>query len=335
MRMRCFRACWCVAMLLAWSAARAAQEFRATVKGQVVDSSKAALPGATVTVRNQETNEVATATTNTDGNYTVPFLRPGIYTLTVEMSGFQKYTRSDMRLEVSQVARDQRAARRRRRDRKRERLRRIAAARNEQGRSRHGHRPGTHRGAAAPVAQPDGARDADRRRHLQRAGHLPPSVRQRRAGRLVDERRAEPQQRIPARRRAQQREPGRQQHRLRPSGRCGAGVQDADELLRRAVRPDGRRRHEHVAEVGHQLLPRHRLRVLPAQVARRELVPAERAQHAEGGALPRSVRIRDRRPGEDSRPLQRHQQDVLHVQRREIPRGHAGRAVQQRADARR
>jgi hypothetical protein len=91
-------------LLLAVTGALHAQEFRATVKGQVTDTSQAALPGATVTVRNQETNEVATATTNNEGNYTIPFLRPGIYALTVEMSGFQKYTRSDMRLEVGQVA---------------------------------------------------------------------------------------------------------------------------------------------------------------------------------------------------------------------------------------
>src|SRR3954465_10603747 len=93
-----------VAILLAMVGGATAQEFRATVKGQVVDSSKASLPGATVTIRNQDTNEVATATTNTEGNYTIPFLRPGTYTLTVEMSGFQKYSRSDMRLEVSQIA---------------------------------------------------------------------------------------------------------------------------------------------------------------------------------------------------------------------------------------
>ena len=39
---------------------------------------------------------------------------PALYTLTVEMSGFQKYTRTDMRLQVGQIADDQRAARRRR-----------------------------------------------------------------------------------------------------------------------------------------------------------------------------------------------------------------------------
>src|SRR3954465_8288240 len=93
-----------VAILLAMVSGATAQEFRATVKGQVVDSSQASLPGATVNIQNQETNEVATTTTNNEGNYTLPFLRPGLYTLTVEMSGFQKYTRKDMRLEVGQTA---------------------------------------------------------------------------------------------------------------------------------------------------------------------------------------------------------------------------------------
>ncbi|HYX81213.1 MAG TPA: carboxypeptidase-like regulatory domain-containing protein, partial [Gemmatimonadales bacterium] len=104
MRRRVYRGLFGAALVLAAAAGVTAQEFRATVKGQVVDSSQAALPGATVTVRNQQTNEVATATTNTEGNYTIPFLKPGIYTLTAEMSGFQTYTRKDMTLEVGQTA---------------------------------------------------------------------------------------------------------------------------------------------------------------------------------------------------------------------------------------
>ena len=98
------KAVLCLAFLLLVAASATAQEFRATVKGQIVDSSQAALPGATVTVRNQETGEVGTATTNNDGSYTVPFLRPGLYSVTVEMSGFQTYKQTDMRLQVSQVA---------------------------------------------------------------------------------------------------------------------------------------------------------------------------------------------------------------------------------------
>ena len=54
----------CAVAALAASVPAVGQEFRATVKGVVVDTSQAALPGATVTVQNQETNEMATATTN-------------------------------------------------------------------------------------------------------------------------------------------------------------------------------------------------------------------------------------------------------------------------------
>ena len=92
------------AVLLAMAGGAAAQEFRATIRGQVVDSSQGALPGATVTAQTTETHEVATAPTNQEGTYTIPVLRPGLYTLTVEMPGFQKHSRTDMRLEVNQTA---------------------------------------------------------------------------------------------------------------------------------------------------------------------------------------------------------------------------------------
>jgi hypothetical protein len=104
MKLRSFYAPLTAVLLLASAGGLSAQEFRATVKGQVTDTSQAALPGATVTITNQQTNEVATVTTNREGSYTIPFLRPGTYTLTVEMSGFQKYTRKDMALQVGQTA---------------------------------------------------------------------------------------------------------------------------------------------------------------------------------------------------------------------------------------
>src|SRR4026209_3008018 len=98
------RSCYglCVALILALASSAYAQEFRATIKGTVADTSQAALPGATVTALNQDTNETATAVTNNEGAYTIPFLRPGNYTLTVEMSGFQKNTRTNLRLSVGE-----------------------------------------------------------------------------------------------------------------------------------------------------------------------------------------------------------------------------------------
>ena len=103
-RIQSVRGLLSAAVLLAMAGGVAAQEFRATIRGQVVDSSQGALPGATVTVQNIETNEVATATTNQEGTYTIPFLRPGLYSLSVEMPGFQKHSRTNMRLEVNQTA---------------------------------------------------------------------------------------------------------------------------------------------------------------------------------------------------------------------------------------
>ena len=88
------RAAVCAVAVVGAAATAAAQEFRATVRGQVVDSSGARMPGATVSVQNTETNEMATATTNAEGTYSIPFLRPGPYTVTVELEGFQKYVRS-------------------------------------------------------------------------------------------------------------------------------------------------------------------------------------------------------------------------------------------------
>jgi Carboxypeptidase regulatory-like domain/TonB-dependent Receptor Plug Domain len=81
-----------------------AQEFRAVVNGKVTDPDKAVIPGAVVMVMNLGTNEVVRVTTDTAGNYTVPFLNPGSYSITVEAIGFKKYTRTKQGLQVGQTA---------------------------------------------------------------------------------------------------------------------------------------------------------------------------------------------------------------------------------------
>ena len=92
-----------VVLLAGLPAVMVGQEFRATVNGRVTDPSRATVAGASVTAQNVDTNETATVVTAADGNYTIPFLRPGPYTLTVELAGFKKYSRR-LRLEVSQTA---------------------------------------------------------------------------------------------------------------------------------------------------------------------------------------------------------------------------------------
>jgi hypothetical protein len=90
---------------LALSASLAiAQDFRATIVGRITDNNGAAIPNAQVSVKNLGTNEIMTATTSTEGNYRTPFLRPGQYSVTVEMQGFKKATRDNIELVISQVA---------------------------------------------------------------------------------------------------------------------------------------------------------------------------------------------------------------------------------------
>ncbi len=54
-----------------------AQESRGSIAGLVVDSSGGALPGVTVTIRNNGTNASVVQTTNSEGQYTAVLLQPG------------------------------------------------------------------------------------------------------------------------------------------------------------------------------------------------------------------------------------------------------------------
>jgi hypothetical protein len=78
-----------------------AQEFRATVTGRVTDSAGLAMPGVTVSASNTATGEVASAVSNNDGVYNLPFLRPGAYKLSAELQGFRKHEQQ-VQLEVGQ-----------------------------------------------------------------------------------------------------------------------------------------------------------------------------------------------------------------------------------------
>ena len=91
-----------VCLLLAGS--MVGQEFRATITGHVLDQSGAAVPGIAVQVKSVDTNQVSTATTDSQGNYYVPFLRPGGYSITVEAPGFKKFVRDGVTLNVAQTA---------------------------------------------------------------------------------------------------------------------------------------------------------------------------------------------------------------------------------------
>ena len=72
-----------------------------TVVGTVVDTSGAAVPGATIRIRQPETAAEANTTSGGAGDYRLPFLKPGEYDITAEAQGLAPAT-SHIRLLVGQ-----------------------------------------------------------------------------------------------------------------------------------------------------------------------------------------------------------------------------------------
>jgi hypothetical protein len=93
--------CSLAVLLLLGSPVGEAQTFRGTILGTVTDSSGAAVPGATVTIKNEDTGLTRTVTTADDGSYAAPELQIGNYTITVEKSGFKEGVVTGVRVEVS------------------------------------------------------------------------------------------------------------------------------------------------------------------------------------------------------------------------------------------
>jgi carboxypeptidase family protein/TonB-dependent receptor-like protein len=83
-------------------AATAHAQSTATVQGTVLDTQKAAVPGATVVVRNTATGAERTLVTDATGNFTAASLPPGPYQVEVSLQGFQTQTR-EVTLQVSQT----------------------------------------------------------------------------------------------------------------------------------------------------------------------------------------------------------------------------------------
>lgn len=75
------------------------QEFRGRIQGNVTDSSGAAVVGATVNLLNTQTDVSATRQSNETGHFIFDLITPGVYTVTVEYSGFSKFVQKDIILQ--------------------------------------------------------------------------------------------------------------------------------------------------------------------------------------------------------------------------------------------
>src|SRR5688572_3553379 len=82
-----------------------AQTTTATVYGVVRDTSGAVLPGASVTAINQGTNLSRDVVTDERGEFAVPALPTGRYTVKIEMQGFKTYTNEGLELGAGQTVR--------------------------------------------------------------------------------------------------------------------------------------------------------------------------------------------------------------------------------------
>jgi Carboxypeptidase regulatory-like domain/TonB dependent receptor len=93
-----------IVVLLAGQPAQA-QVLYGSLIGEVADPSRAVLPGATVTVTNQDTGLQRETTTDNGGAYSFRDLQPGTYELKVALSGFKSYARAGLLVALNAIAR--------------------------------------------------------------------------------------------------------------------------------------------------------------------------------------------------------------------------------------
>lgn len=98
------RAVLLIFFLLAGIGAAQAQVTRATVAGRVADSSGAVIPNASITITDTATRAKSHTKSGGDGFFTLPYLEPGPYAMSVEATGFEKYDLTGIFLHAEQHA---------------------------------------------------------------------------------------------------------------------------------------------------------------------------------------------------------------------------------------
>ncbi len=80
-----------------------AQDPRGAIAGTVTDPSDAVIPGVTVRATNKDTGVSASAVSNAAGGYHIPFLLPGPYRVTAELTGFKRFVRDNIEVRVGET----------------------------------------------------------------------------------------------------------------------------------------------------------------------------------------------------------------------------------------
>ena len=310
-RIRTLATATCLFLVVFGASAAIAQESRGSIAGLVTDSSGGALPGVTVNIVNNGTNAMSSQVTNESGQYTALFLQPGTYTVSVELSGFQKKEHQNIQVHVAERVVARRDAVPRRCIRVRPRRRREPAARERPRDDRPGDRQ------QADQRDPAGGWNRlridapDSRCVVRTVVCAAAADGQRQPPRHDDH--GDDQQRV-HHRRIEQRRVGSTRRHSAAVGRH-RGIQGRDRGLRRADRPHGGRSRQPRAEERHEPVSRRRVVLQPRRFALREPLGIQ------------SKRIR--KISARLQPLQRHhrradfqEQDVLHVLLREAAGRH-------------
>jgi hypothetical protein len=90
-----------LALVLAVAGVAAAQETTGTVSGRILDAQGLAVPGVTVTLTGPQ--GARTFVTDADGNFSAPFLTPGIYAVRAELQGFKVAETKNVNVSLGQT----------------------------------------------------------------------------------------------------------------------------------------------------------------------------------------------------------------------------------------
>src|SRR3954447_22718627 len=79
------------------------QVLSGSIVGQVLDSTSAGVPGASVRLTHRETNQSRATTTSSAGEYSIQSLPGGLYDIVITKEGFQTFKADAVPLTVGQV----------------------------------------------------------------------------------------------------------------------------------------------------------------------------------------------------------------------------------------
>ena len=83
----------------------AGQSYTGSISGRVRDRSGSAIPKATVTITEDSTNTVLKTVTSDSGDYTVSYLKPGVYRAQFDAEGFKEEVLTGIQLQINQERR--------------------------------------------------------------------------------------------------------------------------------------------------------------------------------------------------------------------------------------